>query len=376
MSANRAARRRLAKESKKNPQPDERVAKPVGDGQIVLENPVEEHFPAFIVGNAQYCDHVAQENSAKGQHIVICGAGPSLAEHAHEFCPDADQVWGCNSAATYLGHNGHRVTHAFTCDQTAQMVNEWYDAPKDIEYLIASSVHPHLVEFLLRENRRMTFFHNFVGIKRRPVGWYACSQCGWAPGDNSPTAMCPACDVQVKGQLASYEDWLYMTLYPGTVRAGSGLNAVTRAIDIARYVGAGKITVLGADCALRIKSKPPEGVEFGSEEHMRWLREDTQMHADGGNALASDATPMTLGATIDSGTPDDEIREGHGRYWQTKIDLLVSAVWLKKMEEAFPEVTIVGDTLTAALRGKTDDYLSKLPTFVDADGNPIPIQVC
>lgn len=370
------ARRMARRNAKKKDKPDTRIAQPAGGAEIRLENPVSEHFAAFIVGNAQHCDHVVVENSAEGQHIVICGAGPTLAEHAHEYCPDADQVWGCNSAATFLADNGHRVTHAFTCDQTSQMVSEWYHAPKDIEYMVASSVHPHLIEYLLQEQRFVRFFHNFVGLNRRPVGWYACSQCGFAPPEGSEKdAPCPTCNIPVTPQYASYEDWLYMTLYPGTVRAGSGLNAVTRAIDIARYVGAGKITVLGADCALRITSKPPEDAPFGSEAHMRWLKEETQMHADGGNALASEATPLTLGATIDAGTEDEEVREGHGRYWQTKIDLLVSAIWLKKMEEAYPELTIVGDTLTAALRKKTNAFLSKLPTFVDEHGKPVPIEV-
>jgi len=35
---------------------------------------------------------VIQEGEAKGHHLVLCGAGPSLAEHARDYCPSADQV--------------------------------------------------------------------------------------------------------------------------------------------------------------------------------------------------------------------------------------------------------------------------------------------
>lgn len=357
MSNARAARRRAEKEAaKQEPSPEAPASRPhAGTQQIRLENPVQEFFASFIVGNAAQCDHVVEENSAKGQHLVLCGAGPTLRDHAAEYCPTADQVWGCNSAAIWLYENGHKVTHAFTVDQTAMMCQEWVSAPP-VEYIVASTVHPHLVEYLLSKGRTLRFCHNYVGLERtrRPVRW---------------------ADGNGKMRTESYEDWLYMSLYPATVRAGSGLNAVTRAIDIARFMGFGKITVLGADCALRIKSRPPAGTEFGSPEHLAWLKTDTVMHADGGSAVASDASPLTLGAEIDSGTPDDTIRPGMGRHWETKIDLLVSAIWLKKMEEAYHELTIVGDTLTAALRGKTNEYLSRLPSFVDEHDNPVEIEV-
>ena len=50
------------------------------------------------------------------EYVVICGAGPSLRDTAAKWCQQADQVWGCNSAATWLYDNGHKVTHGFTVD--------------------------------------------------------------------------------------------------------------------------------------------------------------------------------------------------------------------------------------------------------------------
>jgi hypothetical protein len=186
------------------------------------------------------------------------------------------------------------------------------------------------------------------------------------------TKVCPACgDANLERHSMSYEDYLYCTLYPGTVRAGSGLNAVTRAIDVARFMGFAKITVLGADCALRIKSKPPEDVQPGSPEHLAWLRTETVMHADGGSALASNATPVTLGGEIDAGTVDEQVREGHGEWWETKPDLIISAVWLEQMRRKCPELELIGNTLPNALRLKSAEYLSRLPHMTDSAGKAV-----
>jgi hypothetical protein len=333
--------------------------------EIVLKNPVSEHYAAFVVGNAQHCDRVAEQDSHKGQHLVLCGAGPSLAEHAGEWVSRADAVWGCNSALTWLVNNGHRATHGFVIDQTSEMVQEWASAP-DVDYLVASTVHPHLTEYLLSKGRRLTWFHNFVGIRQRPVAYAYCHTCDGTA--SYQTATCPVCNVPMERQQCSYEDWVYQSLYPGTVRAGSGLNAVTRAIDVARFMGFGKITVLGADCAIRTKSDPAPDMAIGSPEHMAWLRSETVMHADGGSALASNATPVTLDGVIDSGTPDETVRPGHGRRWLTKPDLMISAVWMCQMARQIPELELIGDTLPVALLGKTDAYLSLLPKMVDSTG--------
>jgi hypothetical protein len=355
---------------------DKKTGTPVPFGkanqEIKLLNPVSQHHAAFIVGNAQYCDRVVEQDSHTGQHVVVCGAGPSLAETADDWCPKADVVMACNSAAPFLYDRGHKVTHAFAIDQTAEMVQEWASAPP-IEYLVASSVHPHLVEYLLSKGRALTFFHNFVGIQQRPVAYAYCHTCDGTA--DYAVKVCPACNTPTERQACSYEDWLYQSLYPGTIRAGSGLNAVTRAIDVARFMGFAKITVLGADCAIRTKSDAPEGLQVGTKEHMDWLRSETVMHADGGSALASNATPVTLDGVIDAGTPDETVRPGHGRRWLTKPDLMISAVWLQQMARKLPELELVGDTLPVALMGKSEAYLSLLPKMVDGSGKDIQFTV-
>lgn len=325
----------------------------LGGPEIALQNPVASSFPAFIVGNAPHCDYVVEEGSAKGQRLVLCGAGPSLREEITTYAPGADQIWGCNSALPYLVDQGVPVTHGLCVDQTAEMVREWWTAP-DVEYLVASTIHPHLTEHLLAHGRKLRWFHNFVGVKKPPVQ---------LPDDEGVM------------RLLSYEDWLYITLYPGTIRAGSGLNSVTRALDVALHMGFAHIDVLGADCYMRVKSRPPDA-HIHSPEFQAWLRNETTMHADGGNALASNQSPLTLGAEIDPGTPDDTVRPGHGRWYQTKIDLVISAVWLVKMEQHHKgRIQVHGDTLPFALRNKTNAYLARLPGSVSVDGKPIEIVV-
>lgn len=365
-----------------------------GGTKIQLQNPVSNEFPNFIVGNAAeyekrfpspkprniylpgeqierpikwwqkglrkalgkptqafdegpqirlpYCDRVVRGGSGEGKTVVICGAGPSLAEHAAKWCPRGDEVWGCNSALTYLYENGHKVTHGFTIDQTPHMLTEWRTTP-DVKYMLASTVHPHLTDMLLSKERDVEFFHNFVGIKLPPVSW---------PDENGVT------------QTEAWEDWAYQLMYEGTVRAGSGLNAVSRAIDVALYMGFKEIIVLGADCCLRFKSPPPDGYGPGSLEFEKWLIEETTMHADGGHALASGATPMVLTGKID------------GRLFAVKPDLIITAVWLVIMQRQLKgRLRIIGDGLPKALRHKSREFLERLPTLVDSKGQSVPIDI-
>jgi hypothetical protein len=319
---------------------------------IVLQNPVSAHFEAFIRANAPHATAVVAHGSAAGQHLVLCGAGPSLAETAGRWCARGDQVWGCNSAAPWLHEHGHTVTHAFTVDQTTAMCEEWATVIPGVEYLVASSIHPDLAAHLRARGAPTRWFHNYCGLEHADVEQY---------------------DRNGVRETVTYEHHLYQTLYPSTVLCGSGLNATTRAIDIARAMGFAKITVLGADCALRLTAPPPAGMVQNSKQHLRWLRKHTVMHADGSHAMSSGASTLTMGLTVDAGTTGRTVRPGHGHYWETKADLVVSAVWLVKMAQAYPEVRLVGDTLPNALARKDREYLNDLPSFVDGAGHPIEV---
>lgn len=350
---NRAQRRRAAREAEKAAQ-----ASGPPEQMIRLENPVTHHFETFIVGNSQFCDEVIQPDSRTGQHVVICGAGPSLRDHV-QLCEDADEVWGCNSAAPWLYDEGCRVTHALTVDQTPAMVNEWASLPP-LGYMVASTVHPHLTDLLVESGHRLTWFHNFVGIRKPPVEF---CECGHDEEPDHETGVCSQCECEdYRPRRMAYEDWLYLTLYEPTVRAGSGLNTVTRAIDVALFMGCRRVTVLGADCAIRVREPLPEGVQPGTKAHERWLQAHTEMHANGDNALASGATPVTLTGEID------------GREWLTKPDMAISAVFLMRMKQKLGDrLDLVGDTLPNAIMDKPDEFIDRLPSLIDHEGRTLRV---
>jgi hypothetical protein len=84
------------------------------------------------------------------------------------------------------------------------------------------------------------------------------------------------------------------------------------------------------------------------------------MHADGGHALTSGATSTTMGGEID------------GRYWETKPDMLITAVWMAQMKQALPDrIDLIGDTLPNALVDKDQAFLDRLPALTGSDGKPV-----
>lgn len=267
----------------------------MGRGQTVrLVNPSAPDFASFIRENAGCCTAVAQRGSAKGRSLGICGAGPSLAENATAL--DTDDVWAINSALGWMAEHGHRVTHGFTVNSLDAAL--WLNPPA-IPYLVASSTHPAIVGRLLEAGRQVTVFHNLIELRE--------------------------------------QDQLYTELYPPTVLAGAGLNAVTRAIDVARFMGYGRIDVLGADCAFR-----------GDAIHV--------------TGAAPNWEHAVMEATID------------GRLWRSTADMWISANWLTRFERAGC-VRLVGDTLPVALRSKSLAYLDRLPHSVDGRNRRIPIVV-
>lgn len=380
----RASRRRTHRAAQKEAK---KGAPPKVEHVITLQNPVGEQFASFIAGNAQYCDKVVEQGTGKGQKLVICGAGPSLRENAGNewhaklaklgwvgfqisripwvrrrlgYCWGADQLWGVNSALPWLIAHGYPVTHGITVDQTPEMVNEWESLP-DVKYLIPSTSHPHLVAALIGAGKDVTWFNNFVGLQGRPVELCDCGHDESEHADGCQHEGGCGCTAYTP-TVMDFESWLYASLYPMTCRAGTGLNSVNRALDVAVYMGFDTITILGADCALRIKNKLTKGTEPGSDEHKRWLVEDTMMHADGGNALASGATPVTLGGEID------------GKWWESKPDMMISAVFLEKSRQVLGDrLRLIGDTLPNALRDKPDEFLLRLPSLTNGDGTKMDV---
>ena len=305
---------------------------------IDLANPMSGHFHTFIYANSivrERMNHpMATQGSGEGQTVVICGAGPSLREHAKKYTKSRYKtVWGCNSAMPWLLDQGYRCTHGFCIDQTLGMLEEWESVP-DVEYLLASTVHPHLTDMIAKAGRRMRWFHNYTGMENPPEWEKDQGELlkGWE--ESHGRKMTP--EKAKKFLETRYEDFLYHFLYPPSVRVGDGLNSVNRAVCLALFMGYSRIVVVGADCA---------------------LAEDGAFHCDGADATVS-GTPIVMEGKVD------------GRLWKTKPDMIISAVMLVMMKWKFKDrLVLVGDTFPNALVNKDPEFLNKLPKLSDQEYN-------
>jgi hypothetical protein len=156
-----------------------------------------------------------QQNEYAGKTVAICGAGPSLKD-AYRQIRKSHHVWAANRAAHYLNEWNWRCTHAFAIDAGTAMFNKaWKTVPKvSEEFILATSVHPKLVDHVLESGNKVRFFHS------------------------------------VRGGVED-EFQLYAAFFPPAPIAGEGLNAVNRAIVLADWLGYKRIFVCGADNALK-----------------------------------------------------------------------------------------------------------------------------
>lgn len=292
---------------------------------VDLQMPEADRLFLYVKQNAVYAAHMCMANARAGRSVTICGAGPSLAEEAHRL-PETDDVWACNSAVPYLMDRGVRVTHGFAIDGGADMLgpSEW-ERTFDVTYLLASSVHPRLTRHLFDAHRRMIWFHNYIGLENPD---------GWRPPADQPGL--------------TYEMWLYTTLYPTSIQVGHGLNAVPRAVCLALALGYANIQVVGADCAAA--PDQPDMPPFDEPAYAAW-QANVRMYADGRTAAVFGRAECLLQAVID------------GRRWHTRADMVVSVRHLVELQQQFPHITYVGDTLVNALRHKPAAWWDDMPVL-------------
>jgi hypothetical protein len=292
-----------------------------------LVMPRQEYLYDHIKYNAKWAKEMVQENSHKNRTVNICGAGPSLAPYVGGL-DFAHETWGCNSALGYLFDHGAEVTHGFVIDQGEEMLTprEWGRA-LDVNYYIASCVHPKLTDHLLGQGRKLKWFHSYLGIPDPP-------------------------DWNAKAKGKAYEMALYTNenLFPSGVQVGHGLNSVQRAICLALFMGFKKIRVYGADCACAPDAPPMP--DYLTPEYSVWL-DKLVAYADGTTALAAYGPQGSLAeAVID------------GRRWHTRADMVISARHTVELMQTFPgRIELVGDTLPNATKDKDADFWSRMPSL-------------
>lgn len=292
-----------------------------------LRMPDSDQFYTHIMQNAAMATRMATHGTAVGQRVAICGAGPSLRETASHIPAMVDQVWACNSALPYLMDRAQRVTHGFAIDQGVAMLapHEW-GRTFAVDYLLASSVSPLLVQHLHAASRPITFFHSYIGLP---------SPADWVAPDGLPER--------------TYEMWLYTTQYPTSVQVGHGLNAVPRAVCLALAMGFSEILVYGADCACAPNAPPMP--RLGTPEYATWL-EALVMYPDGRTAAQYGPQAAFAEASID------------GTRWHTRPDMAISASMLVELAERHPQVRFIGEGLPGLLMAKDATFRAGMPRLV------------
>jgi len=223
--------------------------------RIELNTEPEENIPGFILGNALCpvcqkptpvnefvarftpnpceCDPptiagrhpVVRYNEAKGQQIVICGAGPSLNQFRPFIEKFKGEIWGTNRALNYLHGWGVTKAKGVAIDPSTRLFGEVWTPPPETEYLLATSVNPGLVWAIEALGYPIRYFHSYRGV--------------------------------------ADEVALYQTLYPPTALASFGLNVPNRAVDVAEFMGFRRIYLAGCDLALGENDKFYAGGEEG-----------------------------------------------------------------------------------------------------------------
>lgn len=288
-----------------------------------------------IKANAKYAMQMVDGVGSKwGQKLVICGSGPS----AHGLVNEsprwlADEVWACNAAVPFLMERGVPVTHAVAIDQTPGMLDDWKRPYPELDYWVASSIHPRLRDHLLQAGCRLTWFHNFLGIKS-PDGWTGGPHCWWCA--HLPEGHAPAAEIGHEYQPMTYESYLYRTLFPQSLMPPYGLNVTARALSLALCLGYTEIRLWGSDCGAIAPSRMPPADDPG---YAAWL-ESVVIHASGRTAL-------------DIYGPTAAMLESPricGRQWITRPDMVMTAHQLALMIQWIPgRVRIMGDSLPGDL---------------------------
>ena len=281
----------------------------------------------YIEANAKHAKRGLVPDMKRGRTVMICGAGPSLAEdfdQTHQRV-QPDEVWGCNSALSWLYKSGRRMTHGVAVAGEDGLVDDWKPFPR-VTYYVASGVSPVIINLLRKKYHKVFFFHNLLGFLPR--------------------------DQEIE---------LYAKLYPAAICVQSGgFNVTNRAVAVASAMGYRKIVVVGADCCFRLSddAMPVPGAEVSDEDadrmHWEWV-ERQQMYADGRSPVtAFGRTPVLEGWLA-------------GRRVVSRPDMLLSAQSLVEMTRMLGNrLELVGDTLPNwLLRMPEEEWRESMPKVGD-----------
>lgn len=315
-----------------------------------LQMPHQESLFEHIKANAPFAKRMVDKMGSKhGKRLVICGAGPSLNLRLTERMRwKAHEVWACNSALPYLMDRGAYVTHGFGIDQGLGMLEDWATL-YDVEYLVATSIHPRLRDHLLGAKRSLRWFHNYLGIEDPP---------DWTPPEGWVR---PAPNF-------GYEFFLYQTLFKSSVQTQYGLNSVARALCMAVWLGFSKIRIYGSDCAGHLKAGNWPMPLADTPNYPDWL-DQLVIYADGRTALEVYG-PKAIMVRTPCLAAEGHAEPTECRYWYTRADMMITAQHLVDIIRAMVpgQVELMGDTLPAALMQHPAEFFTDTKALPGLDG--------
>lgn len=264
---------------------------------------------AFLPMNIEYSASLKLPTLQRDIHrkapgFIICGTGPTLLEpktlkDIRRFSRQGFIVIAVKQAIRLLKEQEIKVHYSFAMDPGAAQLKKT-PIDKEVNYIVASSCHPAMFDYLTEAGCKITVVH---------------SACGATKGNMA--------------EMNIYEKYYPDFCHVEDVMSG-GYTVVNRAVHAAEYMGARQIIIAGAP--------------FG------W-REGTEYYAKSITEAASNATGPTLG---DNGSVD-------GKLWFTKADLLPSAVSLAKKAKKNPgKFIFLGDSLAKGLEKKDENFLQQI----------------
>lgn len=313
--------------------------------QIAFANPNSERLGDFIrSAAARGLTLIEKDRHAGAPGALICGMGNSLETKAtrraiRRHARRGWTVFAIKDAITYVRELGLSVTYSVAMDPGEHQIAKT-PVYAEVIYCMASSCHPSLYDHVLAGGAEAQVFHSACGYKEYSYqpGFVLDLTPRQPPGangrDRQQAIVLNECELNTEEGYPfspvvlkeTDEVGLYKQEFGRADTMCGGYVVGNRAIALAKYMGFARVV-----CA---------GMDFG------W-REGDGYYAPFSQAQFYDDLHMS-----DRGRTD-------GKVWWTRPDLLASAVDVARKIKA-GEVTVIGDSLAAALAERDDAYLDEV----------------
>lgn len=283
--------------------------------ELKLVNPQLQFLPMNIRYSASLkLPFLAKNELADCRGVVVCGTAPTLLEpktirEIKRLANMGYKIFAVKQAIRLLTNEGITVSYSFAMDPGEKQIRKT-PLQKGVTYILASSCHPAMFDYLLGAGMDVRIFHSACGASENGMH-----------------------EMQV------YANYFPDHCAPEHVACG-GYTVVNRAVAASEYMGAKRIFIAGAP--------------FG------W-RESASYYAEGIKEPAGNATGPTL--------YDQRQVDGYG--WYSKADLMPSAVAIAQKAKATPhKIQFIGDSLAASLAKHTEHNIEGLKNLMISQAVP------